>query len=126
MRQRAGFLAFFLLVAFGTTSQYVQAANLTVNCDKRETIRSAVKLLAAANPQGPNTVSVVGGCSENILIQHMDRLLLITKKGASITDRSNGSLAVVDIEDSRSVTVQGFTINGGGGGVIVAPQVSAT
>ena len=113
MRQRAGFLAFFLLVAFGTTSQYVRAANLTVNCDKRETIRSAVKLLAAANPQGPNTVSVVGGCSENILIQHMDRLLLITNKGASITDRSEGNSAVVDIEDSHSVTLQGFTINGG-------------
>jgi len=47
----------------------------------------------------------------------MDRLTLITKKGASITDRSNGSLAVVDIEDSHSVTVQGFTIIGGGGGV---------
>jgi hypothetical protein len=41
----------------------------------------------------------------------MDRLTLITKKGASITDRSNGSLAVVDIEDSHSVTLQGFTIN---------------
>jgi hypothetical protein len=42
----------------------------------------------------------------------MDRLTLIAKS-ASITDRSNGSLAVVDIEDSHSVTVQGFTINGG-------------
>ena len=30
--------AFFLLLAFGTTSQYVQAANLTVNCDKHESI----------------------------------------------------------------------------------------
>ncbi len=93
MRQRAGLFAFFLLVAFGTTSQYLQAANLTVNCDRRETIRTAVKLLAAANPQGPNTVSVVGSCIENILIQHMDRLTLITKKGASITDRSAGNSA---------------------------------
>jgi hypothetical protein len=48
----------------------------------------------------------------------MDRLTLITNKGASITDRSNGSLAVLDIEDSHSVTVQGFTINGGGTGVL--------
>jgi hypothetical protein len=47
----------------------------------------------------------------------MDRLSLITKNGASITDRSNGTLAVVDIEDSHSVTVRGFTINGGAGGV---------
>ena len=42
----------------------------------------------------------------------MDRLTLITKTAASITDHSNGSAAVVDIEDSHSVTVQGFTIHG--------------
>ena len=42
---------------------------------------------------------------------------MIAKKGASITDRSNGSLAVVDIEDSHSVTVQGSTINGGARGI---------
>jgi len=74
-------------------------------------------LLATVNPQGPNTIAVSGSCKGNFVIQGMDRLLLITRKGASITDRSNGSLAVLDIEDSRSVTVQGFTINGGGGGV---------
>jgi hypothetical protein len=47
----------------------------------------------------------------------MDRLTLITGNGASITDSSSGSSAVVDIEDSHSVTVQGFTINSGNGGV---------
>jgi hypothetical protein len=117
MRQRATVFAFFLLVAIGAASQCAQAANLTVNCDNKETIHKAVKLLANTNPQGPNTISVVGSCRENILVRSMDRLTLITKKGASITDRSNGSLAVVDIEDSHSVTVQGLTIIGGGGGV---------
>lgn len=118
MRQRAPVFAFFLLVAFGAASQYAQAANLTVNCDRKETIHKAVKLLAAANPQGPNTVSVSGSCVENILIQGMDRLTLITKRGASITDRSAGNSVVVDIEDSHSVTLQGFSINGGAGGVV--------
>jgi len=117
MRQRVSVFAFFLLAAVGAASQWAQAANLTVNCDNRETIHKAVKLLATTNPQGPNTISVIGSCRENILIQSVDRLTLITKKGASITDRSNGSLAVVDIEDSHSVTLQGFTINGGAGGV---------
>ena len=117
MRQRARFFSFILLVASGAASQCAQAANLTVNCDKKETIHKAVKLLATANPQGPNTITVSGSCRENILIQSMDRLTLTTKNGASITDRSKGSLAVVDIEDSHSVTVQGFTMNGGGGGV---------
>jgi hypothetical protein len=117
MKQRARVFAFFLLVAIGAASQYAQAANLTVNCDKKETIHKAVKLLANTNPQGPNTITVSGSCRDNILIQSMDRLTLITKKGASITDRSNGSRAVVDIEDSHSVSLQGFTIIGGGGGV---------
>jgi hypothetical protein len=117
MRHRASVFAFFLLVGIGAVSQCAQAANLTVNCDKNETIRKAVKLLANTNPQGPNTITVAGSCRENVVIQSMDRLTLITKKGASITDRSNGSLAVVDVEDSHSFTLQGFTIIGGGVGV---------
>src|SRR6266700_375013 len=118
MRQRARFLAFFLLVAIGPASPWARAANLTVNCDKKETIHKAVKLLAVSNPQGPNTITVVGSCSDKIVVQSMDRLTLITKNGASITDPSSGSLTVVDIEDSHSVTVQGFTINGGSGGIL--------
>jgi hypothetical protein len=118
MRQSARSLAFFLLVGIAAASQCAQAANVTVNCDKKETIHKAVKLLANANPQGPNTITVAGSCRENILIQSMDRLTIITKNGASITDHSHGSLAVVDIEDSHSVTVQGFTINGGAQGIL--------
>jgi Right handed beta helix region len=118
MKQRASVFAFFLLVAIGAASPWAQAANLTVNCDKKETIRKTLRLLAKTNPQGPNTITVLGSCRDNILIQSMDRLTLITKEGASITDRSGGNSVVVDIEDSRSVRLQGFTINGGGGGVL--------
>ena len=105
MWQKARGLAFLLLAAIGAASQCAQAANLTVNCDNKQTIRQAVRLLAATNPQGPNKITVSGSCKGNFAIKNMDRLTLITKNGASITDRSNGSLAVVDIEDSHSVTV---------------------
>src|SRR3989440_4427173 len=105
MRQRTRFFAFFLLVAIGVASQYAQAANLSVNCDKHESISKVLRLLAKTNPVGPNTITVSGGCDENLVIRSMDRLTLVTKKGASITDRSGNSV-VVDIEDSRSVTVQ--------------------
>jgi Right handed beta helix region len=118
MRQKARGLAFLLLAAIGAASQYAQAANLTVNCDNKQTIRQALRLLAATNPQGPNKITVSGSCKGNFAIKSMDRLTLITRKGASITDRSNGTLAVVDIEDSRSVTVQGFAINGGAQGIL--------
>src|SRR4249920_1858047 len=96
-----------LLFLLAIASQSARATNLNVNCDKQETIREALHLLATTNPQGPNTVAVVGRCKENLLIQGMDRLTLVTKKGASITDRSNAALPVIDIEDSRDVSVQG-------------------
>jgi hypothetical protein len=124
MRQRARVFAFFLLVAIGAASQCAQAVNLTVNCDRHESLHKALRLLATANPQGPNTITVVGSCRDNIVVQSMDRLTLITKKGASITDRSGGSLPVVDIEDSQRVTLQGFTINGGGNRGVVCNTAS--
>src|SRR5882762_10885530 len=117
MRQRARFFAFCLMMVMGAASQYAQATNLTVNCDRHESLHKALRLLATTNPQGPNKITVLGDCKGNFVIQSMDRLTLITKNGASITDRSNGSSAVLDIEDSHSVTVQGFTINGGGAGL---------
>jgi len=118
MRQSTRFFAFFLFLAFGMASQYAQAANFSVNCDRTERINKTLRLVAMANPQGPNRVTVTGSCKENVKIRSMDRLTLITKNGASIADRSNRTLAVVDIEDSRSVTVQGFTINGGAQGIL--------
>jgi hypothetical protein len=118
MSQSTRSFAFFLLVAMGVASQYAQAANFSLNCDRDERINKTLRLIAVANPQGPNRVTVTGSCKENVKIRSMDRLTLITRKGASITDRSNGTLAVVDIEDSRSVTVQGFAINGGAQGIL--------
>jgi hypothetical protein len=109
--------AFVLLAVIGATSRPTEAANLTVNCDRKQTISETVKLLSVVHLPGSHTLSVVGSCHENIVIQSVDRLILIAKNGASITDRSGGSLAVVDIEDSHSVTLQGFTINGGSAGV---------
>jgi Right handed beta helix region len=102
----------------GRQASTLKAANLSVNCDKHESIRKALHRLTITSPQGPNKITVSGSRKGNFVIQSMDRLTLITKTGASITDRSNGSLAVVDIEDSRSVTVQGFTINGGAQGIL--------
>jgi hypothetical protein len=126
MRQRARVLALFLLVAIGAASQHAQAANLSVNCDKHESIHKALHLLATTNPQGPNTITVLGRCRGNFMIQSMDRLTLISKNGASLTDRSGGSLPVVDIEDSQKVTRTDSPSMAGTGESYAAPQVSAT
>jgi hypothetical protein len=93
------------------------ATTLSVNCngsageDQLTTIGGALKLL---NPEGPNTLNVSGSCHENIVIQGFGRLTLIAVNGASITDASGGTAAVVSITDSLSVSLQGFTINGSG------------
>src|SRR5213080_217513 len=118
MKQRARFLVFLLLVTIGGAVRRAEAVDLDVNCDGHHSIRRALHMLARINPQGPNTITVSGDCKGNFLIKGMDRLTLITRKGASITDSSNGSLAVVDIEGSQKVTLQGFTINGGAQGIL--------
>jgi hypothetical protein len=126
MKRRVGVFALILFVGIGIASQSAQAANLNVNCDKKETISKALQLSAKTNPQGPNRVTVSGDCNENIVIQSMDRLTLITENGGSIMDRSGGTRAVVDIEDSQRVTLKGFTINGGARVSCAVPQVSVT
>jgi hypothetical protein len=73
------------------------------------TITGALKLLSS---KGPSTLIVSGACSENVLIQGFDRLTLQAATGASISDASGGSVETLAVGDSRSVTVQGFTING--------------
>jgi hypothetical protein len=118
MKRRRIVRASFLLLAIGAASHHAWAATVTVNCAKKETISKALKLLANSNLQGPNKIAVSGDCTENLVIHSMDRLTLITDHGGSITDSSGGSSAVIDIEDSHSVTVQGFTIIGGNGGVV--------
>ncbi len=114
MKQRARFLVFLLLVTIGGAVRRAEAVDLDVNCDGHHSIRRALHMLARINPQGPNTIIVSGECKETLVIQSMDRLTLITKKGASITDPSGGTLAVVDIENSQRVTL----INGGAQGIL--------
>ena len=106
----------FLFVAIGAVSN-TRAANLNVNCNKKETIHKALRTVAALNPGGPNTITVAGSCKDNLVIDGFDRLTLTTKTGASLSDHSGGTLPVVFVHDSQSFTLQGFTINGGADGI---------
>ena len=118
MKHKVGTCALFVSIVVGVASQCAQAANLSVNCDRDGRINKAVRLLAVTNPQGPNSITVTGACQENIVIQSMDRLTLITKNGAAIADASSGSKDVIDILDSQRITIKGFTINGGLFGIL--------
>jgi hypothetical protein len=107
-----------LWLLMGSTAQ---AATLHVNCGAREeglnSIGAALKALQSSESHGPATISISGACKENIVIQSMDRLTLTAVNGASVSDASGGTLTLIDIEDSRDVAINGFTINAGSDGV---------
>ena len=97
---------------------FANAANVTVNCNLPAPLGKINIALKYMNPAGPNTITVIGTCKENVYIQGFDRLTLIAKPGAVITDASGGQQwAVVYISDSRRISIQGFTISGGNVGV---------
>lgn len=106
-----------VLLFLGSTAQ---AATLWVHCGSKTGLTSITAALKALNSSeeshGPSTINVSGACTENVVIQSMDRLTLNAVNGASITDASGGTLDVIVIGDSRSVSVNNFTINGSAGG----------
>jgi hypothetical protein len=100
---------------------FAHAGTLHVNCDSKKgltRIQRAIDILQRGESEGTNTILVSGSCKENITIQSMDNLTLTAQNGASITDPSNGNLDVIDIVDSRRVSINGFTIDGGAVGVL--------
>jgi hypothetical protein len=104
--------AFLMLIGAGVSAH---AATLSVSCGEPSgltTINAAIKLLQSNQSLHPATVNVSGACHENVVIQSIDRLTLNAVNGASITDASGGTLDVVQIADSRSVSINNFTING--------------
>jgi hypothetical protein len=100
------------------TATAAGAMTLQVNCGARSglsSIGAALKVLQTSESHGPATIKISGNCRENVLIQSFDRLTLTAVNHASISDASGGKLSVVDMEDSRDVAINGFTINAGSG-----------
>jgi len=107
-------VVFFLVVVAA------QAETLRVNCNSKKGlthISQAINILQHDASQGSSTILVSGTCNENVVIQSLDNLTLTAQGGASINDSSGGNADVLDIVDSRRVSVNGFTINGGANGV---------
>src|SRR6266853_2231167 len=100
--------------ASGSDDQNIAIA---ITCGNQPGNQSISGVLAHLDPTRPHTIRVSGTCKENVLIQSFDRLTLRANPGDPITDASGGNTAVVDIEDSQRITLQGFTVNGGATGV---------
>jgi hypothetical protein len=105
---RIALTSVLLLAAMGTN-----AATLSVNCGGKVGLTSIGAAIKIAQFVGPSTINVSGACHENVVIQSLDRLTLNAAPGASINDPSGGTLDVIDIADSRDVSVNNFTITGG-------------
>jgi len=108
---------FGLLFLMGSTAH---ATTLWVNCGAAKglnRINAALKVLQVVEFQGPATINVSGACHENVVIQSLDRVTLNAAPGTSINDPSGGTLDVIDIADSRDVSVNNFTISGGAYGI---------
>jgi parallel beta helix pectate lyase-like protein len=94
-----------------------QAVTFNVNCDKPGPIGKISTYLKLANAFDATTIKVSGTCHENIQINSLDRLSLIGLPGATLQDASNGGQPVIQVDDSRRVTIQGFIIVGGNAGI---------
>jgi hypothetical protein len=103
------YLSAFLLLA----GSAAQATTLYVNCGAKTgltTINAAINVAQHLESRDPTTINVSGACRENILVQNMDRVTISAINGASITDASGGTHEVIDVLNSRSFTLNGFTI----------------
>lgn len=119
------FISIIALAGYAAVPISAQAAkgdsgsgtNLNVDCSQNQTVSAAINALRSPRLSGQHTINVSGACHENIVIQGMDRLTLNAAPGASITDASGGNAYVIQVLDSRNVSIDNFTINGGSNGI---------
>ncbi|HEY6763155.1 MAG TPA: right-handed parallel beta-helix repeat-containing protein [Candidatus Sulfotelmatobacter sp.] len=101
-------LAFFALTL---NTSWLMAAQLTVDCGAGQSLNEALSQL---NKQVPANVSVKGTCTEYVHIIGFNGLTLKAVPGAALHQPSGGSFPLFDslllIESSRSVTIDGFSI----------------
>jgi hypothetical protein len=100
------------LIALTFTASSLRAAQVTVDCNAGQSLNQALSKL---NAHVPNTVSVNGTCTEYVQITGFDGLTLKALPGAALHQPAGGTgTLLLDslllIESSRSVTVDGFSV----------------
>jgi len=112
MRKRTVLLC---AVSFLTAvSAFAAPSVKTVNCNQGKKIQDAID---SVTYDKAFTIEVTGACIENIAVRDYSgpALTITTTNGASITDASGGTTPVAVLLNSRSVSLNGFTINGAAG-----------
>jgi len=87
----------------------VQAANVTVDCSKKASVSTA---LGKLDRSVANTITIVGTCTEDVLVSGHRDLTIVGSAGAGIAAASTSSIAVY-IESNSRVTLRDLAISGG-------------
>jgi len=83
-----------------------------VNCNRpMQTLQGAID---GANPG--DTISVIGTCNENVVIDETHNNLTIEAQGVATIDGPDPDFATILIR-GRGITIRGFTITGGSNGI---------
>ena len=104
-----GILIALVLVASVVVAETAPQST-TVDCNKGQSLNGT---LAKLNKQTPNTVTVNGTCTEYVQIVGFESLTLNGVAGATLAQPTTGAgnlLGLLYIESSRSVYVNGFSI----------------
>lgn len=104
-----GILIGLVLVASAAVAE-TPAQSTTVDCNKGQSLNGT---LAKLNKQTPNTVTVSGTCTEYVQVVGFESLTLNGLAGATLAQPTTGAgnlLGLLYIESSRSVYVDGFSI----------------
>jgi hypothetical protein len=106
--------SFVLFVSAASLAQEQGAENsipVSVNCSAGESLN---RMLSNLDNKRPYTISVKGTCTEYVHVTGFENLTLVALPGAKLVQPATGpgnvSNDVLFIESSRSVTVQGFSI----------------
>jgi hypothetical protein len=105
---RRGMLIVLVLVASVAAAE-TSPQSITVDCSKGQSLNGTLSKL---NKQTPATVSVTGTCTEYVQVIGFENLTLRGATGAMLLQPSSGAgnlfNSLLNIESSKSVTVQGF------------------
>ena len=89
-----------------------QAANVTVDCNKKASINSA---LGKLDRSVANTVTIVGTCVENVVVNSHRDLTIVTNGGGVAADVATVSDTIpMYIQGNSRVTLRGLAMSGGG------------
>lgn len=93
-----------------------RAANVTVDCSGATpgAFSSITAALNTLNSEGPNAITVMGTCTENVVIDNRERLNIQAPSGQTATiNAADPSQPVLEIFASHGIVLMGLVLQGG-------------